>query len=62
MNWEKNIIFIGNMTQSNLAIKKAKNKKQKKNRPHKHKIIKQMFSVIAYFSRKQKQNCKDNSS
>ena len=28
--------------------------------PRKHKIIKQMFSVIAYFSRKQ--NCKDNSS
>ena len=30
--------------------------------PRKHKIIKQMFFVFAYFSRKQKQNCKDNSS
>ena len=30
--------------------------------PRKHKIIKQMFSVTAYFSRKQKQNYKDNSS
>ena len=28
--------------------------------PRKHNIIKQMFSVFAYFSRKRKQNCKDN--